>query len=123
MQVRVNANHTIQTQESLERWTAQTVTQALQRFADDITSLEVHFSDENGERTSADQRRCMIEARLNGHVPVAVSGHAERLDDALRGAIDKLKSALDHALAKGRPRSRDSIRRDAGLNHAGLDQD
>lgn len=112
MQVRVNANHTVQTQESLERWATQTLTQALQRFADDVTSLEVHFSDENGERMSPDQRRCMIEARLNGHVPVAVSDHAERLDDALRGATEKLKHALDRALAKGRPRSRDSIRRD-----------
>ncbi len=124
MQVRVNANHTIQTQASLENWAATTVRDALSRFAHDITSVEVHFSDENGERISPDQRRCMIEARLTGHAPVAVSDYAERLDDALRGATDKLKHAIEHALAKGRTRSRESIRRDAaGLESAPADSD
>ena len=116
MQIKVNANHTVQTDESLERWARSELTQGLGRFRNEITPLEVHLSDQNSDRLSPDQKRCLIEARLVSHAPMAVNHVAPRLDEAFRGAADKLKRALEHSLGRLRDhRLRDSIRRDGLL--------
>ena len=116
MQIKVNANHTVQTDESLERWARSELTQGLGRFRNEITTLEVHLSDQNSDRLSPDQKRCLIEARLVSHAPLAVNHVAPRLDEAFRGAAEKLKRALDHTLGRLREhRLRESIRRDGHL--------
>lgn len=117
MLVQVNSNHTVQTGESLERWATTQLNDSLARFKADITSVDVHMSDENGDKISPDHKRCMMEARLSHHEPVAVNHYASNVDEAFRGATDKLKHALDHALGKARNhRARDSIRRDTDLD-------
>lgn len=112
MQVHVNANNSVHTHESLERWAREELNASLRRFGNDITSVEMHLSDENSDRISPDHKRCMLEARLANHPPVAVNHQAGSLDDAIRGAIDKLRRALDHTFGKLRDqRDRTSIRR------------
>ena len=119
MQVQVNSNHTIQTGESMERWANTQLSESLARFKNDITSIEVHMSDENSDKMSADHKRCMMEARLAHHEPIAVNHYAGTIDDAFRGANQKLKHALEHAVGKLRDhRARDSIRRDPGSQAA-----
>lgn len=118
MQIQVRANHTVQTPASLEAWARAELGPDLARFADQISSLEVHLEDTNAARTSADHKRCTLEARLHGREPVAVQHAAERLDEALYGARDKLQRSLERALARqydATHRQRDSIRRDGGL--------
>ena len=63
MQVHVNANKSVQTHESLERWAREELNASLRRFGNDITSVEMHLSDENSDRISPDHKRCMLEAR------------------------------------------------------------
>lgn len=117
MQVQVNSNHTIHTGESFERWATAQLNASLSRFKDDITRIEVHMSDENSERISTDHKRCLMEARLAHHEPLAVNHRASSQDEAFRGASDKLKHALEHFLGKLRNhRARESIRRDADLD-------
>ena len=114
MQIQVRSNHTVQTSASLEEWARQELVKALERFGDELTSVEVHLADINSGRVSEDHKRCTIEARLNGRDPVAVHHQAERLDDALHGASDKLKRSLERELGKQRDlthRRRESIRR------------
>ena len=119
MQIQVNSNHTMHTGESFERWASTTLNESLNRFKDDITRIEVHMSDENADKTSADQKRCMLEARLAHHEPLAVSHHAPSQDEAFRGATEKLKRVLEHTLGKLRDRrARDSTGRDLGAGTA-----
>ncbi len=116
MQIQVNANHTVHTDASLERWARSELTEGLSRFQNEITTLEVHLSDQNSDRLSPDQKRCLIEARLVSHAPVAVNHVAPRVDEAFRGAAEKLKRALEHTLGRLRDhRRRESIRRDGHL--------
>ena len=116
MQVQVNSNHTIHTGESFERWASTELNTSLSRFKDDITRIEVHMSDENSDKVSTDQKRCLLEARLAHHEPLAVNHRAPSQDEAFRGASDKLKHALEHLLGKLRNhRARESIRRDTTL--------
>ncbi len=113
MQIRVHANQSIHGPGSLEPWVQQALEPALGRFAPDITALEVHLSDVNASRVTADHKRCTIEARVRGREPVAVRHQAERLDEALQGACDKLRRALERELGRLRDpehRQRASIR-------------
>jgi hypothetical protein len=57
-----------------------------------------------------------MEARLAHHQPLAVTQHATTLDEAFRGAADKLQRLLDNTLGRlNNPRARDSIRKDTGF--------
>ena len=64
----------------------------------------MHFSDQNAEKGGDDDKRCLIEVRLKGLKPVTTSNNASNIDDALSGAIDKMVTVLDTALAKQRNR-------------------
>ena len=114
MHVEVNTGNGVENTESLQRWATEHLVETLSRFQQDITRIEVQLTDENGGKSGAEDKRCMLEARLAHHQPIAVSHHAETQDEAFRGAARKLLHALDHTLGKLRDhhRDRDSIRRD-----------
>ena len=76
------------------------VKDALVHFGDQITRVEVHLSDANAGKTGQDDKHCMIEARLEGSQPTAVKHTAATLDQAVKGAADKLKSSIESALGK-----------------------
>jgi hypothetical protein len=42
----------------------------------------------------------MMEARIEGRQPIAVTDESDSLAGAITGAADKLKSSLDHTLAR-----------------------
>jgi hypothetical protein len=42
----------------------------------------------------------MMEARLEGRQPIAVTNQADTLDQAVDGAADKLTHLIDHTLGK-----------------------
>lgn len=71
----------------------------LKRFESRLTHVEVHVADANGSK-GGDDKRVSLEARANGHAPVAVHAEAERIDIAVTAAADKAARALDHALGK-----------------------
>lgn len=114
MKVLVNASNAIENKEALERWAGEYLNGQLARFDQDLTSVEVQLSDENAAKGGSTDKRCMLEARLSGRAPVAVTHHAPNQDLAFRGAADKLLSALDHQFGKldRQHRVRDTIRRD-----------
>ncbi|MFC5498893.1 HPF/RaiA family ribosome-associated protein [Caenimonas terrae] len=114
MQIQVNTGSGVDNTESLQRWASEHLSETLARFQQDITRIEVQLSDENSGKSANADKRCMMEARLAGHQPIAVNHHAETQDEAFRGAARKLLHALDHSLGKLRDhhRDRDSIRKD-----------
>jgi len=116
MKVQVNTSNDIDNKESLERWASDYLNEQLARFEQDITSIEVQMTDENhGAKGGGADKRCMLEARVNGRAPVAVTNYANNQDLAFRGAAEKLSHALDHEFGKldrREHRLRDTIRRD-----------
>ncbi len=73
---------------------------ALSRFSTKITRIEVHLSDEDGAKNGVDAIRCMIEARIQGRKPIAVTHQADTHKQAMSGALDKLTTSLDTLLGK-----------------------
>jgi len=53
---------------------------ALKRFAERISRVAVRLGDENAAGSGQDGKRCMIEARLEGRQPTAVTHHATTFD-------------------------------------------
>jgi ribosome-associated translation inhibitor RaiA len=100
MKIQINTDNHITGREALVEQAEATVTSALGHLAEQITRVEVHLSDENGEKTGVRDKRCMMEARLEGHQPIAVTDEADSLDEAIAGAADKLKRSLDHTLGR-----------------------
>ena len=114
MQVQVNTGNGVENKETLNRWANGFLNEALARFRQEITRVEVQFTDENRAKGGADDKRCMLEARLTGHDPVAVNNYAPTQDEAIRGATIKLLRALEHTLGKlerHEHRDRDTIRK------------
>ena len=79
------------------------VSSELGRFAQQVTRVEVHLSDENGDKSGADDKRCLIEARLEGRPPTAVSHRAPTMQLAIDGAAAKLARAIESTLGRLRP--------------------
>jgi ribosome-associated translation inhibitor RaiA len=76
----------------------------LKRFESRLSDVEVHVSDMNGSKGGDSDKRVSLEARVNGHQPVAVHAEADRVETAVALAADKAVRALDHALSKGKTR-------------------
>lgn len=116
MQIQVNTSNGIENKDALERWAEAEVKQHLDRFAEEVTRVEVHLSDENHDKAGAGDQCCVMEARLVHHQPLAVTHHANTMDEAFRGALEKLKRLLDSTLGRlDNHRDRDSIRKDPNL--------
>ncbi|HYE38351.1 MAG TPA: HPF/RaiA family ribosome-associated protein [Ramlibacter sp.] len=116
MKVQVNTSNDIENKDALESWASDYLNEQLGRFDQDITSIEVQMTDENhAAKGGSIDKRCMMEARVNGRAPIAVTNYAPDQNLAFRGAADKLAHALDHAFGKldrREHRVRDTIRRD-----------
>jgi len=111
MQVQVNASNGVENKETLEQWADEEIRRTLAHFRADITRVEVHLNGATGERGGASDKRCTLEARLAHQQPLAVTHHAAGLDEAFRGAADKLKHLLDSKLGRQADhRDRASIR-------------
>ncbi len=72
----------------------------LERFGDYITRLEVHLSDANGNKKGLNDKKCLLEARLAGRPPIAVTDSGDSMEQTVNGAIDKLKTSLDTIIGK-----------------------
>lgn len=70
------------------------------RFSTHITRLEIHFSDEDGSKDGFNDKRCLIEARLTGMKPIAVTDHANTTEQSVFGAIEKLKTSLESLMGR-----------------------
>jgi ribosome-associated translation inhibitor RaiA len=101
MQIQIRTDHNIEGHQDLADWLSSVVEDALSRVSDRITSIDVHLSNQNNEQQDGnDSLRCMMEARLEGRQPIAVTNQADTLDRAVEGAADKLTHLIDHTLGK-----------------------
>ena len=100
MQINIRTDSTIERHQGLDDHVHSVVNGAVARFGEQITRIEVHLSDKNKEKSADGDNRCMLEARVTGYQPIAVSDHAETLHQAIAGAADKLKRAIDNALGR-----------------------
>lgn len=100
--IQINTDKNLSVHEAFEAQLENFLSEKLSRFSEHITRLEVHLSDENGNKKGENDNKCIIEARLEGRQPIAVSDRANDYERAVGGAIEKIKNALDTVVGKSR---------------------
>jgi hypothetical protein len=100
MHVEVRTDNHIHGSEKLFEEIAGELKETLKHHEGQITRIEVHLADVNGPKGAANDKRCLIEARLAGHQPIVASHQAATIDDAVDGASEKLARSLESALGR-----------------------
>lgn len=104
MQVQINTDHNIEGREGLTAHVRGVVEGVLGHLGEQITRVEVHLGDENGkgkeQKNGVDDKRCMMEARLQHQVPLAVTAHAGTVHQAVDAAAEKLLRAIESKLGR-----------------------
>lgn len=100
MIIQVNTDDNIQGSDLLDAHVEEVVESNLRHFQDHVTRVEVHLSDENSEKGGTRDKRCLMEARLEGRHPIAVTHQAGNLNEAINGAAKKLKASLNSIIGK-----------------------
>ncbi len=95
MTIQFNTDHNITASEELTAPLIALISEELSRYSSQITRVEVHLADGDGNKDGQNDKRCVLEARLEGMKPIAVTSHANTHDQAVEGAIEKLKTSLD----------------------------
>lgn len=95
MKIQFNTDKTIDGSERHQDYFSDQISKKLDRFHPHISRIEAHISDENGQKEGINDIRCLIEARIKGKNPIAVSEQAKNIELAVSGAIQKLKTALE----------------------------
>jgi hypothetical protein len=106
MQVQINTGHNIAGDEAAAARMRTAVEESLSRVGDSVTRVEVHLSDRDGSAKAGVQEiRCMMEARLEGREPSAVTHSAATVDRAIDGAAAKLAKVIGRILGRTRDRT------------------
>jgi len=104
MKIQFNTDKNIQGTENLEAFVSESINSKLKRFADKISRIEVHLSDQNSQKESTDDIQCKIEARIEGLQPILAIGKSNTKEKAFNDAINKMKAALDTVIGKMKDR-------------------
>jgi ribosomal subunit interface protein len=114
MNVRVNSDRAIEVDEALKHFIDQEVSHVLGRFTIRLTRVELHLSDVDNMKTGKLDKRCLVETRLAGARPLAVSAKATDIAHAVDEALRKIKRTLECSF--GRTRRLARSRRRQGKN-------
>lgn len=101
MQIQINTDRNVVGHEARVEKVTGIVNRALGRFTDHVTRIEVHLSDVNSlAKGGSDDHRCVMEARMHGRAPIAVTHNAANVAQAAEGAAQKLAKKMDSTLGR-----------------------
>jgi ribosome-associated translation inhibitor RaiA len=100
VQIQINTDHNIGGHEELIAQVDGVVRSALSRFSDHITRIEVHLSEEHSHKSGQSNIQCLVEARLEGHQPIAVTHQASTVGQAVDAAAGKLVRMIENTLGR-----------------------
>jgi len=100
MIIQINTDHTISENERMINYFKTIIADSLKFYSENITRIEVHFSDENGNKGGSNDKRCLLEARIEGRQPTAVTAQANTSEEALNSAIKKMTASLKKTIGQ-----------------------
>jgi ribosome-associated translation inhibitor RaiA len=100
MKIQLNTDKNIQGTETLETTVSEKINHELKHFADKISRIEVHLSDQNALKGGPNDIQCKIEARVEGMQPVIVVSKNGSKEKAVDVAVDKMKATLRTVFGK-----------------------
>ncbi|MFN3972542.1 MAG: HPF/RaiA family ribosome-associated protein [Gemmobacter sp.] len=100
MHIQVNTDDNVDGSDALIAQIKAEVADGLSRFADQITRVEVHLSDENAGKGGSDDQRCLLEVRPTGQQPMAVTHQGATVAEASAGAVQKMQRKLQSSFGR-----------------------
>lgn len=100
MTIQFNTDKTLSGEERQEEYFTSQIKEGLERFSSHITRVEVHLKDENGKKEGYNDISCLLEARMEGRQPLAVSTKGDSMKEAVSSAIDKMTNAMNKIVGK-----------------------
>lgn len=100
MIIQFNTDKTINGDEKSRVYFSQLIRDELRIYSSGLTRIEIHLSDENGKKEGPKDIRCLLEARIEGRQPIAVTSQENTEEQAVSKAIEKIKSAIKSTLHK-----------------------
>ena len=94
MIIQLNTDKNIAGDERVESYLNSIIKDGLSNF-NNITRIEVHLSDENSQKKGENDKRCLLEARIENRKPIAVTSNANTVEAAVNDALEKLKASLE----------------------------
>ncbi|MEO6999978.1 MAG: hypothetical protein ABI112_18025 [Terracoccus sp.] len=109
MQIDIHTDETLARREALSSRVEQRFAAALAPYAERLGGVEVHLTDEC-DRATGNDMSCVVRVSLDGQPPVAATGHASTIEEAVGGAAHQLDRLLASRIGRG---PRGSIRQRA----------
>ncbi len=100
MKIQLNTDNHVQHDPSVVRHVEDTLGTTLARFQPQLSRIDVHLSDVNGAKGGAGDKRCLLEAHLQGRPNLTASDEGDSIAEAVNGATRKLQRVIDSALGK-----------------------
>jgi len=102
MIIQINTDNNITVHEKFEAELNALISDKLSRFSKQLTRVEVHLSDENSHKEGSQDKRCLLEARMEGMAPIVVTEKQDTIMQAVNVALDTMKATLNSAKEKAR---------------------
>jgi ribosomal subunit interface protein len=100
MTIQVNTDTHIDGSQNTKAYVTEKVEAGMKHYAEKITRIEVHLSDQNADKDGPEDIQCKIEARIEGQQPVLVESKDETMHKALSEAIDKMQAVMRTMIGK-----------------------
>ena len=100
MEIQINSDNNLRVSKEYNLQIQELLSTKLSRFEKHLTRIELYLSDVNSHKDGGDDKKCVIEARLKGKDPIAVTTTEENHDKSIALAVEKMKSALNTSLGK-----------------------
>jgi ribosome-associated translation inhibitor RaiA len=94
MKVQINADVNSNNHVEINDMVNTIITSQLKRFDEHISRIEIHLTDDNGNKSGINDKKCIIEARIEGKNPCVVSEYSDTYERAVTGAVSKVKNSL-----------------------------
>jgi ribosome-associated translation inhibitor RaiA len=95
MQIGINSDKNITMHAKLADLIEANLHRTLDRFNSHLTRIEVHLTDENGDKAGASDKRCVLEARPKRRPSVTVTNDSTNVQTAVSGAAGKMERLLE----------------------------
>jgi len=97
MQIQINFGGSQPQSDALEHEAIVRAREAMARFGDRVTRVEVHLKDANSSKGGRD-KQCTMEARIARLDPIAVTHDGLEMMQVIKETADKLQRAVEHRL-------------------------
>ena len=77
MLVQINTDKNIEGSSRFNDFFTEEINNTLERFDAIVTRVEVHISDENGSKPGTNDKKCVIEARVEKKQPLVVTAFSD----------------------------------------------